>query len=450
MITGEGRALNKTVTEGTALMTANTVLQKFLGAATMLLVANGLSVAGFGVLRLVQSGIGAAGSFYFSNVGNIIIAEAGRLRGNREWGALRSLLGQYVRVIVGIGFVLGAGGVAAAVLVGAKKGGDWFSILLFAALLLFLSGAAMAATTVFQVFLRFRSVVTFRIIEQVSYLAGMAALFITHSVSVSGVLAVHATALALALIASVPALRSAVSPLSGAARAPSSLFGIIKSQGTYAVLIEYTKNFTDNGRLWIIGAVLGVEAVGLYSLADSLLGHTVSLFPLSQVLLPVVSGETRDPERMRRVFVRSVKYHFIGFAALSLLGLFAFPPLLVLLFPKYAPAVSLYRWMIAVLVIVAPAPTLTVYLTVLRKQRILWQAFLLRAAVAIPLIFIFARTMGLAGVLLEFAITWIFFTAVRLIGLLRAAPFLRARLRTYFSVDDYDRELLRATLRLPV
>lgn len=445
MITTEGKRLTRVIAEGTALFLGNTIIVKVGSFISVLLLARWLSVYSYGILRLAQSAISSAGAFFFTGATSVIIAEGSRYRGEGAWGKLRSLLTRYALVECAIGALLAVGFLLAARLAPESVPAFWRRIFVSAAPLVFLGALRMVATVVIQIYLRLRWITVLRTIESVgNCIVVVVVVFVLRTQEISTIFFAYGIVQCVAVGSLLPIVYTLVKPLFAVPAAHADVFAILFRQSIWALLGDYTKNLTENARLWIIAAVIGVEATALYSLADSLFGHTVSLFPLSQVLLPVVSGQTQDPERMRRIFVRSVKFSLFSNVILFVCGLLFVPPLVHLAFPKYIPALSIYTVMLFGLACTAFGPTLNVYLTIYREQRTLWLVSLVRSAAVIGGIWVFTQLFGLIGTGIEFLISLAVFTGLRYAALRARLPYIRVHLKEFLHLDAFDREILAA------
>ncbi len=445
MLTAEGKQLTKTVAEGTLLFSVTNVVQKGTGVLSALLLANGLAVYAFGLLKLAQSTVSFANAFFFSGINSVVIAETARATGTGDRDLARRLLWQYAKTELALGAATTAVYALTAPLLARLWAPGWFTIILFGAPLIFLGCLRMITAVLLQINLRFRLLAILKIFESVFALASLGISIFFLNASVQAVIAGYVVAQALALAAIAPPVIKIVAEFWGA---PGEylLLGLVKRQGIWAIAGDYLKTFSDNARLWLLAALAGVEAVAVYSLADALIGHTTSLFPLSQTLLPVVSREVGDHDRMRRVFVRIVKYHLAVFLALGVLGFTVFPFFLHLLFPKYDRSIPLYLIMLLSMPVFAVSIALNVYLTSYRMQRPLFKLVAARAGYSLALLAALGALFGALGAALESVVTSAIFMATRLSALWKQEPALRFSIREIFRFDDFDRELIRTAL----
>jgi PST family polysaccharide transporter len=126
-----------------------------------------------------------------------------------------------------------------------------------------------------------------------------------------------------------------------------------RAGGTWALVrfgLDLTGSGTVNRLAWsadklLLGRFWGPASVGLYTRAFALLMNPVdqSLTPIGSVMLPVLSRLRANPERYRRVFLRT--YDAIGLISFPLSALFlvvAHPLVVLVLGPKWEGAVNLF------------------------------------------------------------------------------------------------------------
>ncbi len=441
MLTTEGKQLTKTVAEGTALFTANTVLQKGIGLLNAVLIANSFSPFAFGILRLAQSLVGTASALYFPGASSVIVAACGRAKGAGDLGRFRALLVRYAQIEIWIGVFLAGACLMGAPILRAFRGAVWGDIALAAAPLIFFGGLRSVLSLYLQVFVRFRALIAMRFMESLANLGAVVVMLFFFHGSVSALLFGYAIAQAAVLLAFVPYTMRLLQPLRGVPSASAELKTLIRKEGIWALGAEYIKTVTENMRPWLFSILVGVEGFARFSLAESLLGHTVSLFPLGQTLLPAVSGDVENRDRMRRVFVRAIKYHLLAIGILCLFGFTLFPPIIHLLFPKYDASIPLYMILLIGLLFCGPNPVINVYLTVYQQQR---QQFLLsigRGVLILCGIGIFVTNFGIVGTAIEYVVTWVLYSGARIVVLLRVAPHLRFSVKELLRVDEFDREV---------
>jgi O-antigen/teichoic acid export membrane protein len=157
----------------------------------------------------------------------------------------------------------------------------------------------------------------------------------------------------------------------------------------------------------IVGRTLGVEALGLYEMADTL-GTTNPLHRLSsavvqQLSLPLFSKLQRDPNQLRTHFLKASKYLAV-FALPTQVGmlLVAADLVVVLLSAKWLPMVNLMRAFCAGgILFILPLPSATL-LAARGKAEVVLRSTGMYTAIMLAALFLGSR-FGLGGV----AISWL-------------------------------------------
>lgn len=116
---------------------------------------------------------------------------------------------------------------------------------------------------------------------------------------------------------------------------------IFFKHGKWAIANDIAKDVLDYLRIFIIRLFFGDAGVGMFSLTDALLGHTTSLINLGQPISSAIPRLLHDPEALKRTLKDTVKFGTITYAAAVLLSWIGLP-FLPWIFPKYAPAGTIY------------------------------------------------------------------------------------------------------------
>lgn len=225
------------------------------------------------------------------------------------------------------------------------------------------------------------------------------------------------------------------------------LFPLIRSYGGWAVLRYYTTQASKAARPWIIRIFLNTEAVGLFSVATTLYGMASSFMPLGTLgmLLP---RETLDRDRLRHIFTRSMKYA-TALSALGVIGSILIVPILInLFFPKYNPAMPVWRVMALAILFYGGFKVIRMFLIALKEQRILFFRSLGTAILSPILLLIFTPLLGLEGAALEVVLIEAISLAIYYYYLRKSHPYLSLHAREFFSIDTYDREFLSRVFRI--
>lgn len=200
-----------------------------------------------------------------------------------------------------------------------------------------------------------------------------------------------------------------------------------------------------NIRPWVIKFFLNTEAVAFYTLAINLISLAQSIFPISMIsrLLP---WEVGNRERLRYIFTRSVKYVLWGGTAVAAASFIFVPPIIGFLFPKYGPALPLFRSMLLILPLYGVYKIHKSILVVLREQNILTARIVAEVFMVTGLNAILLPLIGLFGVAAEYTITYAWRAFLFHYSLEKAHPYLGIRMKSLVTFDVDDRRFFGKTI----
>jgi len=193
--------------------------------------------------------------------------------------------------------------------------------------------------------------------------------------------------------------------------------------------------------------MLSTEAVGLFSIATSLISHTVSLLPLSTIIAPVIPQYVHQRERFYRIINKAIKYQIIGFTVVGIVAFFVFPPIIISLFPNYAASVPLFKVMLLVLIPLSFAVIFTPTFFALKKQKSLFFATILQTTLILIFAPLFISVFGIMGIVYEFILTTALFVVERYILLRKLLPDLHLSLKNFITIDAEDYVILNKIVR---
>ena len=224
----------------------------------------------------------------------------------------------------------------------------------------------------------------------------------------------------------------------------SLLTAVIRGYGALVFFRTAVHQAAKPLRPWLIKAFVGTEAVAIYALAANLITMVKDFFPLVNVSL--VAWELENPDRLRTIFTRGVKYSLWAGAGVALVCLFAVPPLIALVLPKYLPAVPLFLFFLLSLPIHGISQLELALLTALREQRLLTARLFTELGISAVTLVSLLPVMGIlaVGVEVNGALLWRVWYLGRVMG--RRHPFLKFDVRSFFRLDDEDRMIMRRGL----
>lgn len=245
-------------------------------------------------------------------------------------------------------------------------------------------------------------------------------------------------------------LRSYRQVFAGVTAYPKSLMlEIVKSFGKLSILRFIASKTTGNAIPWFIKSLVNTEGVALYTLARGVLDTLGGLMPTSGPA-ELMALKVHDEQALTRIFKRSVKYAFWFGLILMVAGQTFIPPILVSLFPAYAPAMPLVRVMLLVLPIFGVYKVLKSTVTVLREIEIMMKKALNEVWVILISTPIFLYFFGIIGSALVFLVLYaerIFYFYPRLIT---KHAYLKLKIADILTINASDWEFIAGTGRYGV
>ncbi len=197
----------------------------------------------------------------------------------------------------------------------------------------------------------------------------------------------------------------------------------------------------NNIRPWVIGIFLGVEAVGIFSFARSVIAIMARLMPLGTfgVLLP---RELGDRKRLRYLFTKVTKYSLFLGLIYAVISFLIFPLGVKLFFPKYQAAIPVFGIMSVILVLYSFYKVFRMVLVVFKEQKALLLRSIDESLIAPLFLFILLPIFGVLGTAIEWVLTYTLTTVLFYRYLIKAHPYLSLRVKDLFSFDKHDKEFL--------
>lgn len=248
---------------------------------------------------------------------------------------------------------------------------------------------------------------------------------------------------ALSLLAVATLLMSVRTSLpSGGMRAElKALFGIFRQHGKWAIFTDVIKSFQDFTRLGLIRTFFGDVGVGMFSLADSLIGHVTSLVSLGQPVSSAIPNIVHDKAALKRTVSDIVKFGTLAYVIsiiISWIGL----PIVPWLFPKYASATTLYFFMSFALFLGGFTTMMNALFPALRWQKPLFVFSVLRLLSIVVILFLFSRMGFIAAVTVEFVFSSFLLAVLRYIWMKSKLPELASLKESlHFTREDLRRAI---------
>ncbi len=444
------RILIDVVGSGVAWMTVSTAALKIIGIVTMIFTLRNLTVFEYGVAELVQSILPIMGIFLLPGLSTVVVADMGIARSGGDFAKMKGLFRAYCRLSILLGCIAWAILFLVSVALMMYYSADiglYYAIISFA---LLIGPARSLILAYFSVMLRFREQALLVSVEEVVKLIIVVVASLINDLTITWYL--------IAIVASQGAATAIFMPIFlkhyrlslGQYVAESiPMFAFLYHHGKWGIAANYLSGIGQSVRAWLIKWSLGTEAVGLFSVAVGLIGHTRSLMPLSNIVAPLIPQFVSEKLKFYRIIQASIKYSSVGFAILAVVAAIAFPPVLGVLFPQYTASFVLYQILLISLVPTAFGNVFNQVFFALQAQRNLFLSMIYRLLASIVLLPVLAHLFGLYGVAIEFVLIIVLFAFERYRVLKKLLPDFTVSIRDLVRVTDEDRFVFgRISLRL--
>lgn len=224
------------------------------------------------------------------------------------------------------------------------------------------------------------------------------------------------------------------------------VIALVKKQGPWLITQRVMRQLEKNCRPFFVQFFLGREAVGLFSLADKLLTHVMTLLPASTVLVPLLARIRNEKQRVRRIFTLGIKYSIPLYSVYTVANYICLPILFKYAFPTYATALPLFNVLLLYIPMTGVAFLLTALFVSLQEQKNMAIISIGRSVLTVMIAPICILVFGIKGIVYEYIITLYLFLAARYILLRYIDPELGVDIREILHWDSSDSARCRLAL----
>ncbi|GEM_PF-1605710 len=420
------------------------IAASLFGFGSAFFILRGLSIYEFGAYQLVLSLIAVASSFNVMEVfDGIVTLDMRRYfnEGKRDWSKRIFFESAVPKLALSVA-------IAAVVFLGADLIARYYDPSI--GLYIKIASVLLVSTTVLSIERTFLKAIfsvahwSFAALKELARLFLVIVLVLFYQVDLREILIIHVAADVIVLLGITVFLflRLYRKVFSGVAAYPKSLMlEIVKSFGKLSILRFIASKTTGNAIPWFIKALVNTEGVALYTLARGVLDTIGGLMPTSGTS-ELMALKVHDKQALTRIFKRSVKYAFWLGLILMIAGQTFVPPVLVALFPDYAPAMPLVRIMLLILPIFGVYKVLKSTVTTLREIEIMMKKALNEVWVILigtPILLYFFGISGSALVFLAIYAERIFYFYPRLV---KKHAYLELKIVDILTINASDREFI--------
>jgi O-antigen/teichoic acid export membrane protein len=213
--------------------------------------------------------------------------------------------------------------------------------------------------------------------------------------------------------------------------------------GPWVIAQKLLRQGEKNLRPFIIQSVLGREAVAIWSFVEKVYTYVASVFPIDDVLMPMVAGDRSDRMRLREILYRGIRYTVPFYAAMSVFVALTAKPIVQIAFPQYLEAVPSVYVICAYNPFIGVAYILTSYYVSHQEQRRAFWLVAFRLCLMAILLPISSAFFGPMGVAIEFIVSVSIYNILRLRTLLVTFPELQTASKKILTIDEVDRDFFK-------
>ncbi len=225
------------------------------------------------------------------------------------------------------------------------------------------------------------------------------------------------------------------------AHAENLMIKMVKTQGPRVLLIFSSKEVLNDATPWLVKFFVGTEGVAFYSFANTIINLAQDLIPMT-ALVPILALKADDLGGLSFIFKKVVKYT-IWIGSLFLVGAFlVVSPAILIIFPKYYPAIPIFLAMAVVLPIYGAVKVVFKTLGALREYGILAKRLFPELVILFAGSAIFMPLIGATGIGLVYTIRYVerfWFLYTRLV---KKYPSFKLKVRDFLKFDHFDKNFL--------
>ena len=416
-------------------------LGKIFSLANSYFIISSLSIFSFGFYQLVLSFISILRGFSVKFFDGLVAIDMRRYFNVGKRDFAKRLFLENVVFKLGIGII-----VTVAVFLGARLIADFYdkdivSLIRWASILLIINAIQSLSSIFLDSIVSFaqRGLSALREFMKL----GIVLSFLTWSeLSITNVVIAHVVAEATStLIFAIIVLVKIYPKVFGniKARAENLMIKMVKTQGPRVALIFGLKEVLNDATPWLVRFFVGTEGVAFYSLAINMVNLAQDFIPMA-ALVPILALKADDLGGLSFIFKKVVKYT-IWIGSLFLITSFLIvPPAIMLIFPKYYPAIPVFLAMAAVLPIYGAVKVIFKTLGALREYGIVAARLFPELAILFAGSAVFMPLFGITGIGLVYLARhierfWFLYTR-----LVKKYPSFKIKIKDLFKFDRFDKD----------
>lgn len=436
-------SIGEVVMRGVAISGMGTVVWKFIDALIAISLLRLLSLFDYGVYRLALASYEFFAGFFLAGLENVVVSDVASYlaRDRRRAQTIFSFYIWFVALVSVAFFLLflfGSRFIAA--WLGGEAGIPYLTIV---SLFFIAVPFETAYKLKFQIFLDFGWGNAYRLISSIARIAAIALFYFFAAFGAREALWAGFAAMFVPVLASLGYRRDRLFVIPSLVECRSAISDLFLRHGKWAIASDFINNLSQNIRPFLVKLFVGTEGVALMALAQGLTSHLKSLFPLREILTPVLPRAADDPERLVRQINRATKYATAANLILFIVAAAGAPVFVAFIIPKYWTALPYFYLLLLGLPISGFRTVAVPVFYALRAQQKLFAVTVSRTVAVAVLNAVFTYFFGLWGAASEMLLLGILTTPAYAWAIKKALPQWRFSWKEFFSFDEYDRMVFK-------
>ncbi len=440
--------LKVTAVKGVASFSAQNMMLQVIWFLTSLVVLNSITVADYSVMKLVFATVAVPAALYIAGIDSVLLADMGVEREHGRLGQVKDLFRAYVIFEMISAAVIWAGFILFFTFFGDVFSQATRSYLFIASFSIFSQPMQNILIQFFSLFFRFWNVTKVKLFNEGLTLLGIVIFVFFQHKGLYAIILIQVIAPFLAVLISLPSFFALYrKELRHVTPVHAGLFARLRAHGKWSIASAYVLKTWDAAHLFLIDRLIGREAVALYSLADSLWGHLISLFPIKSILDAMLPQRTKDETTARRNLVHGFKYAAIGFVLLGIASAIGGYPFLWLFFPKYVAAFPVFLGFLLMIPRFAFSSVLSPLLRAYKFQKSGFTAAVNSLVMTVVLAFVLFPVLGMAGAIIEVVVVSTVQVYIVYRTFIKKYPAFKLHLSELMTWDRYDADTIQTLVK---
>lgn len=433
-------SLKEKVLKGTVFISVSNMAIRLFSFFTIIMVTRAISVAGYGIFTLFMSLVGPIMAYSSMGLDDVMTADISRAMGEGDWPKVKASIKQFLgmRLLLIIIFLI-----AAFVFkdwLALKYGQAVINFFWLFVLLVVMQYIRIVYNILFTIYERFTALSLINIAEAFFKFLFIIGFYFLGKLNVGSLIVCYILGSFLAIIVfSFHVAKVLGHLLDVRASKENILYKTLKEHGKWQIVSGIVNSPMSAVKYWLMKALISIEAVGLFALAQNLFAVLASFVPLKDVIFPIIAKKTGDMGFFGRLLQKITKYSLIVHALILLAAELIVVPLIPYVFPKYLLAIPLFQLMAFRLLFNPTSLTQASTLTIFRRQRFIFFCGLLMWLSIFGILPLLLVEFGIFGAVMEIIISLFLLTVVRELYLRKYLDIKTIGFKSFFHVDEIDR-----------